>query len=149
MSNKKFDKELYDKYNEETIDASVRFLENFGYKPINREESYKSHDIIFEKDGVPIKVEVERSLIWRKTNEWQGYPEVSCPYRKKDSQSKLYLQFNANMSAVAVSLMETVHKSRVVFRDTRYKKNEPFFHTPTEHYDFFFNNLPEKENRYL
>jgi hypothetical protein len=147
--NKPFQQELYDKHNEPTIEAAIQFLKQYGYTFKDKKESFKSHDIIMEKNGTLVKFEVEQSMNWRNPTKWEGYPTVTCPYRKKDSKSKFYLRFNSTFTGVAVAPMKQIHASPIIYKNTKYTTREPFFDTPISDYDFFFQNLPETENRYL
>jgi hypothetical protein len=146
---KPFSRDLYNKHNGPGIQAAVQFLSNYGYTLYDDTEAYKSHDLIFKKDDRLIKVEVEHSTSWKCPTSWQGWSFVTCPYRKKDSKADLYLMFNEPFTGVGVIQMKQVHDSFVIRKNTKYTKDEPFFSTPNQHYDFFFNNTPEKENRYL
>jgi hypothetical protein len=147
--NKAFNQELYNQHNQPAIQAALTFLTQLGYRVVCTKESYSSHDLIVEKDGKHLKIEVEHSTSWRHPDGWQGYPAVTCPYRKRHSKADIYLMFNNPYTAVAVCDMKLVQDSPVITKDTSYMKNESFFSTPHFCYDFFVKNEPLDENRYL
>jgi len=145
----KFTKELYDKYNPMGCNAAVEFLKHFGYELHDATESYKSHDIVVKKDNKFLKIEVEVSTNWKKEDEWQGYPSVSCPYRKKASKSDLYIRFNNTCTGCLVVPMSVVHSSPTILKNSKFCENERFFDIAVSDCDFFFDALPTTQNRYI
>lgn len=128
--NKKFDRGLYDKYNNHGIQVGASFLRQLGYNPINFDEAYKSHDFITEKDGQTYKIECEVTEKW--THIQFPYPYMSIPYRKKDSNADFYIRTNPSGTALYCMRMADVFKAPVIRKNTLYTCNEPFFNVDTK-----------------
>lgn len=128
--NKKFDRGLYDKYNQHGIQVGVSFLRQLGYNPVDFDEAYKSHDFITEKDGQNYKVECEVSSQWKAVQ--FPYRCMSIPYRKKDSNAEFYIRTNPSGTALYCMRMRDVFKAPVIYKNTTYTTNEPFFNVDTE-----------------
>jgi hypothetical protein len=134
---KKFSRSLYDKYNQHGIQVAVSFLRQLGYEPINFDEAYKSHDFIVTGNGRTYKVECEVTEKW--VDHKFPYRFMSVPYRKKDSQADFYIRTNPKGTALFFMTMAHVKSAPVIYKNTTYTQNEPFFNVDTEGIVLFIN----------
>lgn len=131
MSNKPFDKKLYDANNLLCITIVSNFFISMGYtyeiNPILQPEKFKDCDFELFKSGEKIKFEVERKTPWIKDFEWQGYSTLDVPVRKRDSKADVFVMMNNNANTLAIIKMADVLASRVITKDTTYTQDEEFF----------------------
>ena len=128
MSVKPFSPALFKQYNNLGINTAVHFLNQMGFKEVNRDEAYKSHDVIVERDGKKYLVEAEVTEKWTRTA--FPYVNMSVPYRKKDSNADYYVRVNAHGNALFFCPMKEVLASPVITKSTTYTMNEMFFNVP-------------------
>jgi len=128
MSVKPFSPTLYKQYNKLGIDTAIHFLSQMGFKTINQDEAYKSHDFIVEKNGKQCLVEAEVTEKWTRTA--FPYVNMSVPYRKKDSNADYYVRVNAHGTALFFCPMKEVLAMPVITKNTCYTTNEQFFNVP-------------------
>jgi hypothetical protein len=128
LPNKPFCRENYNANNRAGIDTALHFLNQFGYtvEDNGQKEAFKSNDCIVSYLGEKFLVECEKSNVWTDTNERKT--EITVPYRKKDSQSKIYIMCNRDMNALIVGKMDEIKASEVrekwIYST---QMNEPFF----------------------
>lgn len=138
LPNKPFCRESYNANNRPGIDTALNFLHQFGYTVEDKgeKEAFKSNDCIVSYLGEKFLVECEKSNVWTDTNERQT--EITVPYRKKDSQSKIYIMCNRDMNALIVGKMDDIKASEVrekwIYST---KMNEPFFYTCYSKFDCY------------
>jgi hypothetical protein len=137
MSNKKFDRELYEKYDALGKSTVKHFMKQLGYKLLSEEEAYKSHDLIFEKDGDEIKVEIQVCRSWETLQ--FPYATLNMPLRKKSTTSDIFITVNRNGSALLTIPMEKILASPIITKDTCFTRGEKFFNTPQSLARQFFN----------
>lgn len=128
MSSKKFDKDLYEKYDTLGKQIVKSFMIQNGYQLVSEEEAYKSHDLIFAKNGDDVKVEVQVCRSWQTV----GFPyeTINMPIRKKLTTSNLFVTVSRNGSSLLIVPMETILASPIITKDTCYTKGEKFFNLP-------------------
>ena len=134
--NKKFSYDLFDEYNNRGIQVAVSFLRQLGYKPINFDEAYKSHDFVVEKDGQTYKIECEVTQKWITTA--FPYRYMSIPYRKKDSKADYYIRSNNQGTALYFLPMKDILSAEVINKDTIYSTNEPFFNLSVKNLKLYY-----------
>lgn len=138
LPNKPFCIESYKANNRPGIDTALNFLHQFGYTVEDKgeKEAFKSYDCIVSYLGEKFLVECEKSNVWTDTNERQT--EITVPYRKKDSQSKIYIMCNRDMNALIVGKMDDIKASEVrekwIYST---QMNEPFFYTCYSKFDCY------------
>jgi hypothetical protein len=127
--NKSFSRELYNKHDGFAKTVAKSLLAEIGYKTINEDEAYGSHDFVVEKNGTPTKVEVEQKNAWI----YEQFPFDShrVSYRKRTSCADLFLQISKNGCYVAMCPMSVVKTSPVITTNTCLgTRDEPFFDVP-------------------
>lgn len=77
---KRFDRELYQKYDQQARDVTTKFLENIGYEVKEHPDRYAQDLIAYGKE-TEFCVECEVKLVW--DTEDFPYPNVQLPERKK------------------------------------------------------------------
>jgi len=77
---KRFDRELYQKYDQQARDVTTKFLENIGYEVREHPDRYAQDLIAYGKE-TEFCVECEVKLVW--DTEDFPYPNVQLPERKK------------------------------------------------------------------
>jgi len=129
MSNvKKFDQALYNECDTLGKNVTKRFMADEGYELTSEVEAYKSHDLIFTKDGKECKVEVEINRRWTTRH----YPArtMTVPFRKRFSKADLYIMVSKNGEALLTIPMANVLKADTIVKDTCFTKGERFFCLP-------------------
>lgn len=141
---KKFSQELCDENDLIAKQTAINFLEWTKYyslkTPLSKqEESYKKKDfeITLLSTGKKIKVEVERKKVWNKFGQWQGWPTIDVPVRKKDSEADLFIMVNKECNSIAVTMMKNVLNSKVTSKKTIYTSNEEFFNVDLKYFKFY------------
>jgi hypothetical protein len=133
---KPFDRKLYaenDKFAKDVV--SDFMLREHGAVPVPDIERYKDWDLVFEEpSGRLATAEVERKVVWTKDGEWQGWPTVDIPYRKKDSKADFFMMVNKNGTALMLITVADIKKSPVIVKDTKYTKQEKFFSIPVQQF---------------
>ncbi len=131
---KKFDKELYNKYDTAAKTAAIKLFENLT--PYTIEQSLKKTAVDFRilKDGELVgylEVEVKRT--------WKGstfeYPDVQFPERKwkycKLDKPTIFMMFNEDLSSYLTVEGETLISSKLEMVRNKYiKYGEMFFKVP-------------------
>ena len=134
---KAFSPTLYKKWNDHGIQVASSFLSQQGYIPIvSKEEAYKSHDFLAEKDGRTYKIECEVTEKW--IHRQFPYRYMSVPYGKKESQADYYVRTNPKGDALFFMPMRDVFTAPVIRKDTSYTKNEPFFNVDTDKLTLYY-----------
>ena len=137
MSYKKFDRDLYEKYDTLGKQTVKHFMKQLGYRLVSEEEAYKSHDLVFEKNGDECRVEVQVCRSWETIR--FPYATINMPFRKKNNTCDLFVTVNRNGGALLIIPMETMLSSPVIKKDTCYTKEEKFFNAPQSIARQFFN----------
>lgn len=78
---KRFDRDLYQKYDQRARDITTAYLESLGYEVSEHPDRYAQDLIAFSPDDTEFCVECEVKLVWD-TSEFP-YPNVQLPERKK------------------------------------------------------------------
>ena len=125
---KKFCPRLYKENDDKGKQTALHFFKQLGYTLYDDREAYKSHDFIVSKNNEKQKVEVEVARSW--TTLAFPYPNMTIPYRKKDSKADVFIQTNLNGSALIMCPMKSVLNARVITKNTIYTKDEKFFSLP-------------------
>ena len=133
--NKTFCRSLYTQYNDKGIQVAWDFLKQLGYEMVDRTESFSSHDFLVRKDNHVYAVEAEVSAVWK--SRIFPYPTMSVPYRKRHSKADFYVRSNNNGTALFFLPMKDVHQAPVIYKDTCYTKNEPFFNVALEKLELY------------
>jgi NADPH-dependent 7-cyano-7-deazaguanine reductase QueF-like protein len=79
---KKFDKKLYDLYDESAKQAVCRYLARHGHEVCIPDEDYGADLYHIRKDGVKVWHEVEISKVWWGSDGKPSAPHTSIPERK-------------------------------------------------------------------
>lgn len=133
---KKFDRELYLQCDTFGKTVGKRFMTQEGYELVDDTEAYRSHDLIFTKDDIPVKIEVEINRRW--TTRYYPYPTVTVPYRKRYSKADLYIMISKNGSGLLTIPMKDVLRSEIIIKDTCFTKGESFFSFPQSKARFYY-----------
>lgn len=133
---KKFDRALYEQCDTFGKTVAKKFMSQEGYKLTSEVEAYKSHDLIFAKDGKHCKVEVEMNLRWMTQN--YPYQTLTVPYRKKDSKADFYIMVSKNGEGLLTIPMAEILSAPTIVKDTRYTKQERFFCLPISNARIYF-----------
>ena len=132
-----FTRELLNRHDPPAKKTVQSLLNQMGYKVINEDEAYGSHDFIVEKNGNEYKVEVEQKMAWK--NLAFPYSTLDVSHRKHTSKADLFFEVSSNCRAVAGCPMETVLRSPVIRKNTCLGTvNEPFFSVPIEKFKIYF-----------
>jgi len=135
-SNKKFESNLYNKFDKTARNEAAVFLRTLGYPTVKvpTQELYSAGDIIV-KDllGKESLVEVEVKQVWKTSGKWESnFPTLHIPQRKVKSKSKIFVMFNSKLDTLALIEGNTVLNARVIKKNTSNKFNgtktigEPF-----------------------
>jgi len=76
---KRFDRELFQKYDQLAREVTTSYLNSLGYAVVEHPDRY-AQDLIANKDGNEFCVECEVKLVWE--GEEFPYPNVQLPERK-------------------------------------------------------------------
>lgn len=145
MNYKPFDRKLCAENDMKAKRVAVDFLGQFGFHHRAGEEAFHKWDLILEKDGKEIPVEVERKRVWTKTAEWQGWPTIDVPVRKRDSKAEWFIMVNHDCDTLCFAKMEHVLTSPVGTKNTKVPQSggvvltesEPFFRAGLNIFRFF------------
>lgn len=144
---KKFCKDLYKDNDNISKIVAVYFLESTGYYKLNiplneQKEMYKQQDfeIVLLSNNKNVKVEVEKKNVWTKSGVWQGYPTIDVAYRKKESQSDLFIMLNEQCDTLAITTMKNVLGSKTSYKKTIYTNSELFFNVDLNKFKFYYKN---------
>jgi hypothetical protein len=133
---KKFDRALYEECDTFGKIVAKTFMKQEGYQLTSEVEAYKSHDLIFTKDGKDCKVEVEMNLRW--LSKYYPYQTLTVPYRKKDSKADFYIMISKNGGGLLTIPMQEVLSANIIVKDTRFTKQEKFFSLPISKARIYF-----------
>lgn len=133
---RRFSQKDYDQFNAHGIRVAAHFLMQKGYKVVDTTESYKSHDFVVEKDGKRLKIEAEVTRNWKSIA--FPYPNMSVPFRKKDSKADLYIRCNAAGSALFCLPMSEVKSADLIVKDTCCTTGEMFFNLPVKNLTLYY-----------
>lgn len=136
MSVKVFDRKLYEECDTFGKAVAKRFMKQEDYELVDDTEAYRSHDLIFMKDGQPVKIEVEINRRW--TSRYYPYATVTVPYRKRYSQADLYIMISKNGEGLLTIPMKEVLRADTIVKDTCFTKGERFFSFPQSKARFYF-----------
>ena len=132
----KFSKNLYDECDAFGKTVAKKFMIQEGYELLDDTEAYRSHDLIFTKDNIPAKVEVEVKRVW--SGRYFPYNTFTVPYRKRYSQADLYIMISKNGEALLVIPMKDVLRAETIVKDTCFTVGERFFSIPTSKARFYY-----------
>lgn len=138
MPNKPFCKDLYNKHNGPGIRVALDMLNQHGYQTIEDGsiENYCARDCLVSKDNKRLSIEVERKMVWRRKNDWEGYSSVRVPYRKRHSQADIYIMINEASTCLIVCRMTDVKNSETTkYTSQMYNVEEDFFAVPIDKFD--------------
>ena len=142
-SNKKYSEKDKEESDMMAKVAAIKFLEGHGYVlgvPLkDQAERYKAWDFVMQWKGIDVPIEVERKRVWKSSTSWLPYNTIDIPYRKKDTQSKLFVMVNESAEALAICKTSDILSSEVKVKDTTYTSGEKFFAVPTDKFKFYFN----------
>lgn len=136
MSVKVFDRKLYEECDTFGKTVAKRFMKQEDYELVDDTEAYRSHDLIFMKDGQPIKIEVEINRRWQKR--YYPYTTITVPYRKRYSKADLYIMISKNGEALLTIPMKDVLRADTIVKDTCFTTQERFFSLPISSAKFYF-----------
>jgi len=138
--NKKFNRGLYESDDLKTKLVVIKFLESYhNWKlttPLEEQpEVFKAWDFFMDnRKGESVPIEVEFVFSWTQWGRVQtGWPNLSVPYRKKDSKAKYIFRVNRDLNTIAMTTLDAVHKSPLGNKPTKNPRsgevtnNEPFF----------------------
>lgn len=128
MTYKPFNKQLYEQYDALGKQSVKSFMKQLGYKLVSEDEAFKSHDLVFEKNGDEIRVEVQVCTSWNSLK--FPYATMNMPIRKKHNTCDLFVTVSKTGSALIIISMETMLSSPVITKDTCYTRGEKFFNAP-------------------
>lgn len=135
---KPFSQRLYNKYDASAKSEAKIFLEQQGYKNSKSQEMYKSGDLVVNKDGSNLLVEVEVKTVWKNKKRWEAqWEDIHIPYRKIESKSAIYILFNETYSCLAMLSMDKVKSGKIIVKSTKYTVNEKFLSVPYKEFCFY------------
>lgn len=136
MSVKVFNKKLYDECDNFGKLVAKRFMKQDDYELVDETEAYRSHDLIFAKNGVETKVEVEVNRRWH--GRYYPYFTVTVPFRKRFSKADLYIMISSNGEALLTVPMKDVLRANTIVKDTCFTTQERFFSLPINSVTFYY-----------
>ena len=136
MSVKVFDRKLYEECDTFGKAVSKRFMKQEGFELLDDTEAYKSHDLIFVKNEIPTKVEVEINRRWN--SRYYPYETLTVPYRKRYSKADLYIMISKNGEALLTIPMKDVLRADTIVKDTCFTTQERFFSLPISAVRFYY-----------
>lgn len=133
---KKFDSDLYNKYNEIALESAKAF-----YKDVFNIKCIKPYDYKLDLKFLPnpsncIGVEVEVRPVWKSFQKHFPYPTIHVPGRKQklvdsyDQESLKRIQFiafNGNCTRLLLTNFKTILHSPLVEVSNKYLKNDEYF----------------------
>lgn len=138
MSRTPFSKDLYNKHNGPGIKVALEMLNQYGFTTVENGdvERYCARDCLVSKDGKNVAIEVERKVVWRRRDDWEGYPSVRVPYRKRNSGADLYIMINEPSTCIIICNMNELKKSPTTKYTTQlHNIEEDFFAVPIDIFD--------------
>lgn len=132
----RFNKQLYDEYDTFGKLVATKFMVQEGYELLDDTEAYRSHDLIFIKNQIPTKVEVEVKRVW--TSRYFPYSTFTVPYRKRYSQADIYIMLSKNGEGLLVIPMKDVLSADTIVKDTCFTTGERFFSLPISKARFYY-----------
>lgn len=133
-----FSRELYNKHNALGIKVALEMLTQNGFNTIEGGdvEHFTARDCLVGKDEKKVAIEVERKVVWRRRDNWEGYPTVRVPYRKRHSKSDIYIMINEPSTCMIICDMHQLKQSPLTKYTTQaYNIEEDFFAVPIELFD--------------
>ena len=144
---KEFDPKLHEESDFKAKALATHFLTQLKSpnlkitKPLSyQQEAYKDWDFfLFDEDKQKeVYVEVECKKVWKKSGEWQGWPTIDIPYRKKDSKADIFIMTNYYFDTILVTPMHNILNAKVVEKDTIYTRQEEFFSVSVAKFRLFY-----------
>lgn len=135
-----FDRVSYEQNNMLGIVTALNMLNQYGYTTIENGtiERYRERDCLVRKHNRNIPVEVERKLVWKRRDDWEGYSSVRVPYRKHHSKAEFYIMINEPSTCLLICKMEDVKSSPTTLYTTKkYNIEEKFFAVPINKFDVY------------
>lgn len=122
-----FDRTAYEKHDEIGKQVSLRFFGQFGWISTDMEEHYGDYDFLMTKRGIKKTVEVEQKTGWTSHN--FPFQTMDVPGRKMKSKADYFVQINKYGTALHITKMSDVHRSKQYTKTTCCAKGylEPFF----------------------
>ena len=135
-STKKFDRKLYNRSDPLSNGVMIKWLQRNDYTFIDPKETY-GVDITCVKGDTPAFFETEMKYNWK--GDWPSvWQEVRIPYRKSKIVSKwvhdgsvgdlTFVIFRSDCKQAWFIDGQVVRDSEVIAIDTKYTKNEKFYH---------------------
>ena len=111
---KPFDRKLYNENNAIGNKIALECLTQNGFCTLEdgEVERYSDRDCLVQKNNTPVAIEVERKLVWRNKSDWEGYPTIRVPYRKRASKADFYIMINKDSTCLVICRMEDVKQSK-------------------------------------
>jgi hypothetical protein len=146
--NKKFDQKLCDQSDPKSKALIYSFLRQrfpsiYELIPISDQtEAYSMYDleIVDKRSGSNVYLEVEQKIVWFNRGMWQGWDTVDIPYRKRSSKADFFFLINKWFDTFLVIEMDVVKGSRLIYKNTKYTSEEPFFSVPVELFTMVYKN---------
>lgn len=147
-SKKPFCNKLHQASNSLSISTAADYLIRTGQyaydsiMPLDQPEAYKESDftLIQISTSKQVRIEVEHKRTWIKSGEWQGYPSLDVPARKKESKADIFIMLNNQADTLAIIKMKDVLESPIYIKNTIYTINEEFFAVDLSKVTFVFLN---------
>ena len=136
MSVKVFNRKLYEECDSFGKTVAKKFMKQEGHELVNETEAYRSHDLIFCKDAIETKVEVEMNRRWH--GRYYPYTTMTVPYRKRFSKADLYIMISNNGEALLTVPMKDVLRADTIVKDTCFTTQERFFSLPISSVKFYY-----------
>ena len=122
-----YDRQVCD---EPSRDEAINWLTSAGYTLVV-DEGWKDYDLMFIKNGIYVKVEIECKRSWTTCFIPNDY---HIPKRKEHQSSDMFICFNANRTQAFVVRGDVVRNSCIISKDTicrhdpsKNTENEEFF----------------------
>lgn len=134
---KRFDRALYEAYDQKAKDALVRLLVDKDHLIVNTDENYYA-DVVSEKHGLTFYNEAEVKIAW--AGDWpEDWLEIRIPerktrllekYRNEDGALNFYI-FSKDLTKVWRIKDTLLTQDRIKEASGRYiQKGEKFYHIP-------------------
>lgn len=147
ISYKPFEKELHDRFDDNTKEIAVNFLQSTGEYVLetaleNQPEAFHGYDFYIRNvtTGQNLNVEVERKSVWEVEGRWQYYGGgIHISGRKAKSRAHIFIMVNKSGRTLLFSSMRAVLESPKIEKNTwnRYTntrtKKERFFELSLSH----------------
>lgn len=131
MSYKKFDKKLFDKYDDDGRRVVKDFVSkmNKGYEARDNEDKYGADLIVYQHGKKVAYAEVEVRPAWKGPK--FPFEDLNIPYRKKklfhNDVKTVFFSINSDLTHMFWCNANTILSSRVATVNNKYVKNEKFF----------------------